>query len=202
MLIRIRETAAVITDHEFRSLHPNTSFPPQLTEDTLDHFGADLVMNGPQPTGEPWQSVQGDGVEEIAGQWFTKFKLVPETLNLDGLEAQRATKLSALAAKRWQVETGGIIVGGITIKTDEDTQRKVTGAYVQAEKNPAFTAKWKVATGVFVDLDAATIILIGDALTAHVQACFANEAVLTDAIMGAADWPTLKAVNIDAGWPS
>jgi hypothetical protein len=77
MLIRIRDTGAVITDGEFRTMHGNTSFPQQLTVELLDSFGADPVLEGAQPTGEPWQYPVGDGVEEIGGQWFTKWTLGP-----------------------------------------------------------------------------------------------------------------------------
>lgn len=115
---------------------------------------------------------------------------------------RKTAKLASLAAKRWQVETGGIIVAGMPIKTDEDTQRKITGAYVQVTRDPSFVVKWKVAPGVFIDLDAATIIAIGDAVTAHIQACFANEAALTAAILAAADIAALDAIDIESGWPA
>lgn len=117
-------------------------------------------------------------------------------------EALSAAKLAALAERRWQAETGGTIVAGMPIKTDAESTGKITAAYVQATANPAFTVRWKVDTGVFVTLDAATIIAIGDAVTAHAQACFDNEDVLTAAILAAEDAPALDAIDIDAGWPS
>lgn len=114
----------------------------------------------------------------------------------------RATKLAALAERRWQAETGGMVIGGVPIKTDRESTGTITAAYVQASGNPAMTVRWKVDTGVFVTLDAATIIAIGDAVTAHVQACFDNEDVLTTAILAAEDQTALDAVDIEAGWPS
>lgn len=117
------------------------------------------------------------------------------------LAEMKATKLAALAARRWQAETGGIVVGGLSVKTDEDTQRKITGAYVQALQNPSFTVKWKIATGVFVTLDDATILVIGDAVTAHIQSCFDKEADLTADILAAADEAALDALDIESGWP-
>lgn len=78
MLVRNRSTGAVITEDDFRALHPNTSFPAQLTPEILSAFDYDPVLEGAQPTGEPWQFPVADGVEQIEGLWFTKWKLGPE----------------------------------------------------------------------------------------------------------------------------
>lgn len=200
MLIRIRDTGQVVTDQQFRADRPNTSFPPVLSVSLLDDFGADPVLDGPQPTGEPWQTAQADGVEQIDGQWFTRWTLTPDTLDEDGLNRQRDLKLAALAAKRWEVETGGIVIGGLSVKTDEDTQRKITGAYVQALRNPDMTVRWKVGPASFVTLDAATLLAIGDAVTAHIQQAFDHESELVEQIVDASDWTELSAVDIETGW--
>ena len=117
------------------------------------------------------------------------------------LEDLKAAKLAALADRRWQAEVGGITLNGVPIKTDRESTGKITAAYVQASANPEFSVRWKVDTGVFVTLDAATIIAIGNAVTAHVQACFDNEDVLTTAILAAEDKAALDAVDIETGWP-
>lgn len=44
-------------------------------------------------------------------------------------------------------------------------------------------------------------IAIGDAVTAHIQGCFANEAALTAAILAAGDVAALAAIDIESGWP-
>lgn len=78
MLIRLRDTGAVITDYEFRAANPNTSFPLVLSAELLDGFGADPVLEGPQavPTNR-YQYSMRDGVEQIDGQWFTRYVLGP-----------------------------------------------------------------------------------------------------------------------------
>jgi hypothetical protein len=74
MELRNRATGAVITDSQFRAENKNTSFPPQITAEIIDDFGYDPVLEGPQPTLiPPYQYAQRDGVEEINGQWFTKY---------------------------------------------------------------------------------------------------------------------------------
>jgi hypothetical protein len=115
----------------------------------------------------------------------------------DEIEALRNARLDALAARRWQAEEGGM--SSPPMATDRVTQAKLTGAYVKATQDPAFTVNWKVGRGAFVTLDAATIIALGDAVTTHVQTCFDREAALTAQILAAAD-PT--SIDINTGWPS
>ena len=74
MELRNRNTGAVITESEFRSLHKNTSFPAQIR---YDEWGYDIVFEGPQVTGNRYQFSQRSGVEQINGKWYTKYVLGP-----------------------------------------------------------------------------------------------------------------------------
>lgn len=83
MQVRIRETGAVMFWNEFRELllaqNPTEliTVAPQ-TEEWLDAHGADVVFEGPQATGGTrYQYSQRDGVEQVEGQWFTKYILGP-----------------------------------------------------------------------------------------------------------------------------
>ena len=140
-----------------------------------------------------------DGVPVTRGWTYDGEQFAAPEASVD---SARLSKLVALAERRWQAETGGTTVGGVPIRTDRESTAKITAAYVQASANPAFSVRWKVDTGIFVTLDAATIISIGDAVTAHVQACFDNEDVLTTAILAAEDLTALDAIDIESGWPS
>ena len=74
MELRNRTTGAVITDRQFRSEHPNTSFPQVLTAEILDDYDYDPVLEGPQATTvPPYEYSQRDGVVEVDGQWFTHY---------------------------------------------------------------------------------------------------------------------------------
>jgi len=74
MELRNRTTGVVITDRQFRSEHPNTSFPKVLTVEILNSFDYDPVLEGPQPNvTPPYQYSQRDGVVEVNGQWFTNY---------------------------------------------------------------------------------------------------------------------------------
>ena len=88
MEIRNRSTGAVITISQFKSDNQNTSFPNQITADILDSYGYDVVLNGPAATvTAPYGVSVRDGVEEVDGQWFTRFVAGPiftDTTDDDG----------------------------------------------------------------------------------------------------------------------
>ncbi|MFZ4807456.1 MAG: hypothetical protein ACOYLQ_09385 [Hyphomicrobiaceae bacterium] len=109
------------------------------------------------------------------------------------------------AAKRWMVETGGIVspVYG-PIRTDERTQAVLTAGWAKATADAGYQiTDWKTPTpGVYVTLPAAAIIAIANLVEAHVQACFTANKAVDLAIM--ADPPTITTTaEIDAAaWPS
>jgi hypothetical protein len=75
MEIRIRTSGQVMYEGEFRQLNPNTSFPQQISADTLNDFGADVVLEGPQASPTRYQTAYRDGVQEIDGKWYTKYSV-------------------------------------------------------------------------------------------------------------------------------
>ena len=60
---------------EFRALHPNTSMPQQLSEELLNEFGADVVLEGPQASPTRYQTAYANGVEQLDGKWYTKYSV-------------------------------------------------------------------------------------------------------------------------------
>ena len=98
MEIRNRTTGDVITDSQLRADNPGTSFPKQITADILDGFGYDPVLNGPAATvSGPYEVSTRDGVEQINGQWFTKFIVGPVFTDND--EATAAEQEAAYRTK-------------------------------------------------------------------------------------------------------
>lgn len=87
----------------------------------------------------------------------------------------KAQLLAYAANKRWQVETGGIEVGGETIRTDPTSQSRITGAYTLTLADPTLTSiDWEATPGNWVTVDAASMKAIGIAVGRHVQACFST----------------------------
>ena len=84
-------------------------------------------------------------------------------------------ELTAYAADvRWQREVGGIIVAGVSIATDDRSKLMITGSRVAAAANPAWTTMWE---GIHL-IDAATMILISDAVEAHVNGVWSTFATV------------------------
>ena len=78
MEIRNRSNGELTTVSQFKATQPNTSFPKQITTDILDSYGYDPVLNGAAATvTAPYEVSVRSGVEEIKGQWFTKFVVGP-----------------------------------------------------------------------------------------------------------------------------
>ncbi len=156
--------------------------------------------------------------EDVSGELGTNKKLGAEVLTLDAerqvvlvsrkqvamTAAEKAARDSAIAAewagriaaRRFQAETGGVIVEGIQVNTERDSQALLTGAAFAASLDPAYQIKWKAATG-FVDLTAQQIIGVASAVRAFVQASFDREAVL----LGAVADGSITAEMLEEGWP-
>jgi hypothetical protein len=111
-----------------------------------------------------------------------------------------AARKGELAAIRYSKEVGGILVGGVPVATDRETQSKLIAARILAKENAVYTVNWKTSAG-FVALNAATIIAVADAVASHVQACFDREAVLFAEIDAASDAAARAAIDLSAGWP-
>jgi hypothetical protein len=138
MQIRIQSTGDVVSEQGFRAMHPNISMPQQLTEATLNDFGADVVFEGPQPTGGTvYQYSQAAGVEQIGGKWYTKYILGPvftdgETTAVEQEAAYKATKDAAQAASVRQQRSDKLANCDWTQVDDSPVDKAVWATYRQA----------------------------------------------------------------------
>lgn len=104
---RIQETGQVVTESEFRALHPATSFPPQIMQEMANDFGADVVLEGPQPTATKYQVVYRDGVYEEEGMWFTKYSVsdmddeAKAAVDAATIASNKATRNAKLSDTDW-----------------------------------------------------------------------------------------------------
>lgn len=102
--------------------------------------------------------------------------LTPEEIvarQADEAATQNAAIVDHLPAYRWQKETGGIALNGVTVQTDVQSRTNMLGA-----KALGIGIKWKTPSG-FVDLSAEQVAAIAEAVGLHVQKCFAAEAALS-----------------------
>ena len=114
----------------------------------------------------------------------------------------RAEKLAALAALRYQKETGGITLAGVAVRTDRESQAQLNGAYVSLKEGLIPDTPWKAANG-WMPLTFADIAPIAQAVAAHVRACFAAERAHAQAIAQLPDdVAALDGYDISTGWPA
>jgi hypothetical protein len=99
MEIRNKSTGAVTTVNAFKLTKPNTSFPKQMSENCLNDYGYDVVLNGAAATvTAPYGVSTRSGVEEKDGKWFTKFVAGPvftDTKDNDGKVTKTAAENEA-----------------------------------------------------------------------------------------------------------
>lgn len=100
------------------------------------------------------------------------------------------------AARRYAVETGGILVNGLAVATDRISQAMIGNAYAYVQVSGAASVSYKTGAG-FVTLSADQIKVVALAVGAHVQACFKAEDD-ADAALGATPPTITTLAQVDA----
>lgn len=102
-----------------------------------------------------------------------------------------------IAARRWIAETAGTTFGGMPIDTDDRSKLLINGAALRADRSADYVLRWKTSEG-FVDLTAAQVLAVADAVSEHVQLCFDRE----DALLGAVADGSITVEMLEEGWPA
>jgi len=139
--------------------------------------------------------VRADASAEAEAGWAFDGLRYTLPVKPDGVE----TLYAYAANKRWHLETSGITVDGLAIRTDRESQGLIAGAQLYTASSGQ-TIRWKGADGRFSDLDAQAIATIGAAVARHVQACFAAEAAIVERI-AAGQIKTPEEIDDWQGWP-
>lgn len=114
----------------------------------------------------------------------------------------RASLLAEVAAKRWAVETGGIVIAGHHIATDRESQAQLTSAYTSLRGGLIADTTWKAADGSFTLVTLPEIEPVAQAVATHVRACFAAEQSHAEAIEALHTQAERDGYDINTGWPS
>ena len=93
---RIRETGEITTN--LATAFPNSSLPAVLSVEDFDSLGVDPVLEGAYPNATQFQVVCRDGVEEVEGQWFTKYSVVD--MEQEAIDALTERQWSAIRQQR------------------------------------------------------------------------------------------------------
>lgn len=140
----------------------------------------------------------GDPVLNAGGTAYVQgFKVVELPLS----DAKRNVKRK-ITSQRWQVETGGITLpDGTHLLTTREDQAVITSAVTRAMLKPEVAVDYKMASGAWATVDAATMTTMGLAVSAHVEACFSRERALHELVDAAESIADLQSLAINADWP-
>jgi hypothetical protein len=154
MEIRNRSTGDLTTVSQFKASQPNTSFPKQITTEVLDSYGYDAVLNGAAATvTAPYGVSTRSGVEEVKGQWFTKFIAGPVFTDTTDSEGTVTTAADNEAAYRVRIDS----TAGTNVRKERDTKLAACDWTVLTD-SPLTTAKkteWKTYRKALRDISAA-----------------------------------------------
>lgn len=91
------------------------------------------------------------------------------------LGSAKQRKLDQIAEWRYALETAGVNVGGVMVRTDRESQAQLTGAFSSLKEGLVTSIDWKAANGQFVTLTLVDVSAIAQAVAQHVQASFTQE---------------------------
>lgn len=115
----------------------------------------------------------------------------------NSLSAVKARKLAELADARWQYEVSGVLVGGVRIKTDRESQATISGAYTTLKDGFVPSVDWKAEGGQWVQVTLAEITPLAQAVAQHVQGAFSLERQLSEQVAAATTVEEVQAI----AWP-
>jgi hypothetical protein len=131
MQIRIRSTGQVLSQNDWEKWVAQTYAKSLsgITEEAVNRFESDILLEGPQPTPARYQFVVADGVEEIDGKWYTKYIL-------SDMDQQAKDILDATQAKAVRQERTEILRESDWTQLADSSADKTTWAtYRQALRN-------------------------------------------------------------------
>ena len=138
----------------------------------------------------------GAQVAQWQGEWV-KLAARPEAPESPPDLAPTPDWPALIADRRWLAETSGTTFGGMPIDTDDRSKLLINGAALRADRSADYVLRWKTSQG-FVDLTAAQVLAVADAVSEHVQLCFDRE----DALLVAVADGSITAEMLEDGWPA
>jgi hypothetical protein len=128
------------------------------------------------------------------------------TVKARSLESWRSEIWERVKAHRDLVIDGGCAVPALGVFDTDPVSRSningaVTGAMLALQAGAPFSVDWKLADNSIATLSAMQMIVVGQAVLARVAAAHATSQELGLAILAAATWADLSAIDIEAGWP-
>lgn len=139
-------------------------------------------------------------IQQLAGPFWTI-----NSTNITGryeladkdIDTVKAELKGIIAAKRYEKEIGGVNLGdGTVIRTDPESQAKLTGAWARVQQKTNVEIDWKGANG-WVKLKKADVEGLADLIGTHVQSCFSMEKQKHELIDAATTLQELDSINLE-----
>lgn len=187
--------------------YPQTSFPSQPTDALLAEFGVYPVARADRPDHDPIHQVVAEQPPALVdGVWTQQWEV--RDLTAPELAVMREQLHRDRRARRTQAETGGFMFQGRRIDSDQDSILRITQAALLAHQTlltgQPFAVAWVCADDSVLELDAAGMLAMQQALTFHGLACHNRSQALRTLIDGATDGQSLSlaAADLVTGWPA
>lgn len=123
---------------------------------------------------------------------------IASPVKLETLQSAKEEKAKEIAAARYDYETGGILVHGVKIRTDRESQATISGAFSALNGGLISSVDWKTEAGSFVRLGVQEFLPIARAVAQHVQTSFSTEFSLLTAVGECSTIEEVKAIT----WPT
>jgi hypothetical protein len=129
-------------------------------------------------------------------------KPAPYVAPIKSLDEARKEAKAKLGTRRFEVETGGVVVSSAPVATDRQSQSMILAALVQLAADEK--VQWKGSDGIFRETTRDQLAAIARAVKNHVQACFAREAELVELLDLATTTEDIESLSdeIAAFWPA
>jgi hypothetical protein len=120
---------------------------------------------------------------------------------LPTLAELKTAKYQEIAIARFADETGGIVINGVTIPTDRESQATLTGTVISMANGYVSSVRWKTASSgndgqpIFISVGLAQILDIASKVAQHVETAFAKEEELCDRVVAATNETDIAAVR-------
>ena len=148
--------------------------------------GFERVISEEQPDFKAWLS---DGNKLLTEPDTTPIIKPPTLAQL------KESKKDQIASNRYDAEVGGVEFGGYRMHTDRESQSKYTGAIVAYQAVGKHPAAWKTVDGWMPIETAETLLELATAVQEHINACYAKEAALEQAIHSATTVKEVEAIK-------
>lgn len=188
------------TTNDLRLDYPHVSFPADMTGENMESFNCYVVESTIPPTYSRFAKIRELSPTLENGVWKQTWESTP--IPDEDLIHVRNELKTAITKHRYQVESGGIVVGGNRFATDRESQIKyVAVAFELSYSDPqTYSITWKTEDAQFVVLNLAEMVAVVGAVRTHVQACFNKEAEY-HALVDSATRSELEVFDFSAGWP-